>query len=166
MKLRLAVVAAAVAVLVVTSLAATGSASHSGSRTLRFREASKGETFRFIDHAPRAKLKRGFPVRISIGDEIVFGETLLNAARRRAGRLEGFCKALTGSKDFERVRFGCVVFARLKGGTLSLAAAITFAEGKITGQVTGGSGAYEGANGSFTSSGENNALDVFHIVTF
>ena len=38
--------------------------------------------------------------------------------------------------------------------------------GAVTGEVVGGSGAYEGANGSFTSSGGENAVDNFHIVTF
>jgi hypothetical protein len=95
----------------------------------------------------------------------VFGNTLLDSARRRAGRIEGYCKGLRAGR-FGRVRFGCWGHARLTDGTLSFSANIRFIQAPIRGQVTGGSGAYEGANGSFTSRGERPTVDTFHIVTF
>jgi hypothetical protein len=163
---RLAVVATAAvaASIVVGVLAASGSA-QPGSRTLTFTESNKGATFKFIDVPPRSGQKRGAPTRISPGDEFVFGNTLLDSARRRAGRLEGYCKALRAGR-FERIRFGCWGHARLTDGTLSFTADVTFARGPIRGEVTGGAGAYEGANGSFTSRGERPTVDTFHIVTF
>jgi hypothetical protein len=98
----------------------------------------------------------------------VFGNTLLDAARHCAGRVEGYCKALRGAKRFERARWGCQGFARLKRGTLSIAADVKFSQsgGNVSGQVTGGSGAYAGANGTLTSAGEPNAVDTFKIVVF
>jgi hypothetical protein len=86
---RLAVLAAgAVTVSIgVAVLATSGSASHPGSQTLTFTESSRGETFRFIDLAPRSERRRGFPTRLSPGDEFVFGNTLLDsgAAPRGSG---------------------------------------------------------------------------------
>jgi hypothetical protein len=166
--MRLLVVLAAAAVAIAVAVfTGTGSASPA-SLTLKFIETSKGETFRFIDLRPRAKLKNGFPTRVSTGDEFVFGNTLLDAAKHRAGRIEGYCKALRGAKRFERARWGCQAFARLKRGTLSITADVKFSANgdNVAGQVTGGSGAYAGANGTFTSVGEPNAVDTFNIVVF
>jgi hypothetical protein len=164
---RLAVLAAvAVTASIVAAVLATGGSAQPGSRTLTFTERSKGETFRFIDLPPRSGLRRGPPTRISPGDEFVFGNTLLDSAGRRAGRIEGHCKALRAGRRFERVRFGCFAHARLTGGTLSLTIDLTLIQGPLRGEVTGGSGAYEGANGSFTSRGERPTVDTFHIVTF
>jgi hypothetical protein len=164
---RLAVLAAVAvtASIVVAVLAGSGTA-QPGSRTLTFTESSKGETFRFIDLPPRSGRRRGLPTRISPGDEFVFGNTLLDSAGRRAGRIEGYCKALRAGRRFERVRFGCYGHARLTDGTLSFTANLTLIQGPLRGEVTGGSGAYEGANGSFTSRGERPTVDTFHVVTF
>jgi hypothetical protein len=161
----LVVLAAAAVAIAVAVFTGTGSASPA-SLTLRFTEINKGETFKFIDLRPRAKLRRGSPTRVSSGDEIVFGNTLLDGAKHRAGRIEGSCKALRGARKFERVRWGCEGFARLKRGTLSFGADLTFSQRVISGQVTGGSGAYAGANGTFTSAGEPHAVDTFRIVVF
>jgi len=163
---RLAVLTAvAVTASIVVAVLATSGSAQPGSRTLTFTESNRGATFRFIDVPPRSERRRGFPTRISPGDEFVFGNTLLDSERRRAGRLEGYCKALRAGR-FERIRFGCWGHARLTDGTLSFTADLTFARGPIRGEVTGGSGAYEGANGSFTSRGERPTVDTFHIVTF
>jgi len=76
-------------------------------------------------------------------------------------------QAANGARRFSRVRFVCQGEVRLKTGTLSITALFRdVGDGAVTGEVVGGSGAYEGANGSFTSSGGENAVDNFHIVTF
>jgi hypothetical protein len=165
MKRLAALAVVAVAASIVVGVLATSGSAQPGSQTLTFTESNKGATFRFIDLAPRSERRRGFPTRISPGDEFVFGNPLLDSAGRRAGRVEGYCKALRAGR-FGRVRFGCFGHARLTGGTLSFTADLTFARGPIRGEVTGGSGAYEGANGSFTSAGERPTVDTFHIVTF
>lgn len=91
-------------------------------------------------------------------------DRLLDSAGNRAGRVEGFCKALRSGARFERARWGCQGFARLSNGTLDISADLKFTDGTITGSISGGTGAYEGASGSFTSTGEP-ATDAFHFTT-
>lgn len=117
-----------------------------------------------MDAPPRTKLTRQGPRRISPGDEFVFSAPLLDGGTR-VGELYAQCTALNGARRFANVRFICEGSAAIRDGELAITT--RFKEGSnITGQVVGGSGAYEGANGSFTSVGEENATDTFHIVTF
>src|SRR5215204_2359904 len=112
--------------------------------TLTFTEQESTGTFKFLDIRPLTKFTREGPRRVSPGD--------------------GF--AVTAPR-FSRVRFVCQGEVTLANGTLSITALFRdVGEGAVTGEVVGGSGAYEGANGSFTSSGGENAVDNFHIVTF
>jgi hypothetical protein len=153
--------AVAAAVLAVASFAGSGAANHPGSQTLTFTESSRGDFFRFIDQRPRSRGPRNNP-SISAGDEVILGSVLLDQNDQRAGRLEASCKAVRGARRFPQALWGCHAFARLGGGTLVLAATLQFRQDAITGAVTGGTGAYEGASGSFGISGEP-SVDTFHI---
>jgi hypothetical protein len=155
--------AAAVAMLAIAAFAGSGAANHPGSQTLTFTESEQGDFFRFVDHRPRSRGPRNNP-SISAGDEVILGSVLLDQNDQRAGRLEASCKALQGARRFARALWGCHGFARLDGGTLSLAAIFRFRQDAITGAVTGGTGAYEGATGSFSISGEP-SIDPFHTAT-
>ena len=155
--------AAAVAALTVGAFAGSGAANHPGSQTLTFTESQRGDFFRFVDHRPRSRGSRDNP-SISAGDEVILGSVLLDQNDQRAGRLEAACKALRGARRFPQALWGCHGFARLGGGTLVVAATFKFRQNVITGAVTGGTGAYEGASGSFRISGEP-SVDTFHIAT-
>ena len=135
--------------------------------TLTFTERESEGAFHFIDVRPLTRLTREGPRRVSGGDGFAVSTPLHDASGARAGKLYVICQAATAARRFSRVRFVCQGEVRLKNGRLSITALFRdVGEGAVTGEVVGGSGAYEGANGSFTSSGEETAVDTFHFVTF
>jgi hypothetical protein len=135
--------------------------------TLTFTEQESTGTFKFLDIRPLTEFTREGPRRVSPGDGFAVTNRLLDTSGARAGKLYVICQAANGARRFSRVRFVCQGEVTLKTGTLSITALFRdVGDGAVTGEVVGGSGAYEGANGSFTSSGGENAVDNFHIVTF
>lgn len=116
---------------------------------LTFVEPEKGGTFRFVDAAPKAKLKHGFPTRISPGDEVIFTNPM-EAEGKRVGKLRASCTATSEAKKFGSAGFVCTGIAGFSNGTLVYSALLT--EGNTTeGAITGGSGIYAGAHGVFVS---------------
>lgn len=120
------------------------------STTLTFKEPEKGSTFAVVDNPPTAKKKHGFPTQFSPGDEIIFTNPL-EAEGKIVGKIRVVCTATTASssKNFAGAGFICSGIAKIPGGTLIFAAEL--AEGNTEGAITGGSGKYAGAHGSFIS---------------
>jgi hypothetical protein len=167
---RLAVLATA-AIAIGAFALATGSGAAAPnvphSITLTFTEQGSKSTFKFIDVRPLTTFTREGPRRVSAGDGFAITSPLLDASKASAGKLYAVCHATKGARRFDRVRFVCQGEVSLKDGTLSITALFRdVGDGAVSGEVVGGSGAYEGANGSFTSSGGENPVDNFHIVTF
>jgi hypothetical protein len=150
------------AAALVAVFAGTGSADHPGSTTLTFVERNNQGTFRYIDIRPKSR--RGEP-SVSPGDSFVGSNPLYNAANtRRRGKLFFKCTAIVGAKRFERATFQCEGTARLSNGTLAIS--VLFRGGDPGGPVIGGTGAYEGASGSFTEDERRRtAVDTFHFDT-
>jgi hypothetical protein len=150
------------AAALVAVFASTGSADHPGSTTLTFVERNNQGTFRYIDIRPKSR--RGEP-SVSAGDSFYGSNPLYNAANtRRRGKLFFKCTAIVGAKRFERATFQCEGTARLSNGTLAIS--VLFRGGDPGGPVIGGTGAYEGASGSFTSDERRRtAVDTFHFDT-
>jgi hypothetical protein len=129
------------------ALAFTSSAA-AAATTIHFKEPEKGSTFAFIDNAPKTKRKHGFPAKISAGDELVFTNPL-EAEGKKIGHLQAVCIA-TGNGKFQTAGFNCngtFVFT----GKGTLIAAATLAGNKTEGAITGGTGTYAGARGTFVS---------------
>jgi hypothetical protein len=147
----------------VAVFAGTVSADHPGSTTLTFVERNNLGTFEFVDVRPRS-FRRGEP-RVSPGDMFMGSTPLFNAANtRREGKLFFKCTAITGAKKFERATFQCEATARLSNGTLAVS--VLFTGGVTGGPVIGGTGAYEGASGSFTvDERRRTSVDTFHFDT-
>jgi hypothetical protein len=145
------------------ALAGTVNADHPGSTTLTFVERNNQGTFEFIDVRPRST-RRGEP-SVSPGDMFLGSNPLYNAANtRRQGKLFFKCTAIVGAKRFERATFQCEGSARLSNGTLAIS--VLFKGGDPGGPVIGGTGAYEGASGSFTSDERRRtSVDTFHFDT-
>jgi hypothetical protein len=156
-----AVVAGAAAV--VAAFAGTGSADHPGSTTLTFIERNDQGTFRYIDNPPKAP---GRSERVSPGDMFVGSNALYNAANtRRQGKIFYKCAAVLGKKRFARSTFLCEATVRVSNGTLALTA-ILKGQDPAAGPVIGGSGAYEGASGSYvTVPRRRTIVDTFHFDT-
>jgi hypothetical protein len=148
----------------VAAFAGTVSADHPGSTTLTLVERNNLGTFEFVDIRPRSP-RRGENPRISPGDMFMGSSPLFDATNtRREGKLFFKCTAVTGAKRFERATFLCEATARLSDGTLALS--VLFTGGVTGGPVIGGTGAYEGASGSFTSDERRRtSIDTLHFDT-
>lgn len=153
---KLMQLAGIVALAVCSFLAVSGLASAApeknppGKETvLTFFEPNKGGTFNFVDAAPKAKLKHGFPTKFSPGDEVIFTSPL-EAEGKRVGKLRAVCIATSGGRKFGGAGFVCTGIAKFSNGTLVYSALLS--EGQTTeGAITGGSGIYAGARGVFVS---------------
>ena len=145
-------------------LAAGGSAQAPGTRTLTFRETDRGSTFAAVDNPPRSRSRRGFPTRFSAGDTLAFSQPLIQGSGPATGTLHATCTATTGrAQRFERVVFECHGTTTLPNGTITLEGAVRFGDEHAIIAVTGGTGAYTGARGTFTSAG-NPSTDTFTLL--
>jgi hypothetical protein len=125
-------------------------------------EPEKGSTFNFVDNAPKSKLKHGFPARFSAGDQVIFTSPV-EIEGKRVGRNRVVCTATTTARKFEAAGFVCDGIAKLSNGTLVFAAMLT--EGSTEGAITGGTGTYAGAHGTFVSKeGKNSSTTTVTLV--
>jgi hypothetical protein len=133
----------------VGALAFAASAS-AANTVLTFKEPEKGSTFAFVDNAPKSQLKHGFPTAFSAGDEIIFTNPL-EAEGKTVGKIRVVCTATknASSEHFAAAGFLCSGLAKIPGGSLAFAALLS--EGATEGAVTGGTGSYAGASGTFVS---------------
>lgn len=115
---------------------------------LHFEETEKGSTFAYIDNPPTTKKRHGFPTKISAGDMLVLNTPLVEGGKR-IGHLSASCVATKSTKKYEAADFNCTGTFVLPGGTLIASASIV-SKG-TEGAITGGTGKYAGARGSFTA---------------
>lgn len=121
--------------------------------TLTFKEPEKGSTFTYVDVAPKAPKKHGFPTAISPGDEIVITNPLTEGGKT-IGKLRARCTATaaakTGnSKAFLEAHFICEGVFSFGGSSIFGNARIV--KGGTEGVVTGGTGRYAGVDGTILS---------------
>ena len=114
-----------------------------------------------LDIRPRST-RRGEP-SVSPGDSFYGSSPLYNAANtRRRGKLFFKCTAITAGKRFERSTFLCDGTFRLRNGTLAVS--VLFKGSNPGGPIIGGTGAYEGANGAFSSvERRRTTVDTLHF---
>jgi hypothetical protein len=135
-------------------LAAVFSAGASAATTtLTFKEPEKGSTFTYVDVAPTAPKKHGFPTAISPGDQLVLTNPLTESSKT-IGKLRARCTATAPAKTtsntaFLQAHFICEGVFTLPGGTLYANASIVKAG--TEGVITGGTGKYAGAGGTVLS---------------
>jgi hypothetical protein len=128
-----------------------GSASAIGGPTVvTFKELEKGATFHFLDNPPEATLKHGVG-SISPGD-MVLSTNPLEMEGKIVGKIRIACTATSAgsTRNIGAAGFICTAIAKIPGGTLVL---VTEDDGKgpTVGAVTGGTGTYAGAQGTFVS---------------
>ena len=156
------VAAATASAIAVTS----GSAQAPGERTLTLVEHSVPAKDVFADVPPLATKKHPNPTP---GDGFLFENTVRDASGANVGRFQARCTFLTTTKNFNGSVTLCDGFYVLRDGTITGSASVIQAP-KQTVQfaVTGGTGAYEGARGSGTSTnrpGRNAPIDtVIHLL--
>ena len=128
-------------------------AAGTGTTTITFNEPEKGSTFTYVDVAPTAPKKHGFPTAISPGDQLVLTNPLTEGAKT-IGKLRARCTATASAKTtsntaFLQAHFICEGVFTLPGGTLYANASIV--KGGTEGAITGGTGKYAGAGGTILS---------------
>jgi len=118
-------------------LAVSGDAQAPAGTTIELKEIEGPSTN--IDNAPKKKFSQG--------DSFVFKNKLQTPSGEAAGTDGGTCVAFDASKKGGAVT--CNVSLLLHDGTISVAGPIKFTQGRnFDAAVVGGTGAYEGANGS------------------
>lgn len=128
-------------------------ASAATTTTLSFQEPEKGSTFTYVDVAPTAPKKHGFPTSISPGDQIVITNPVTEGGKT-IGKLRARCTATAAvakisSVAFAGAHFICEGVYTLTGG--SLFANATIVKSGTEGVVTGGTGKYAGVRGTVVS---------------
>jgi hypothetical protein len=139
--------------------------SSGGGQTLTFREVDKGSRFMYIDNPPRNKGHRR-PV-FSVGDQFVLGNPLADASGK-IGELRATCtltkKAPASERGVNQGHPFCTGAFVLKAGTLFVETVDSGAK-STNGAVVGGTGAYVGARGTFTSTNtKTGANDVVNLL--
>jgi hypothetical protein len=117
--------------------------------SLVFREVSKTSTFAFVDNPPRSSNPRR--PRFSPGDAFVISVPLTKDRRPR-GSLHASCTITAASKDPNRAPALCYGVFSFREGQVAVIASLPNLDAKTTsGVVVGGTRAYAGARGTFTS---------------
>jgi hypothetical protein len=117
--------------------------------SLVFREVTKNSRFAFVDNAPRSKNPRR--PHFSPGDVLVFTVPLTKDGRRR-GSLRANCTVTAGSRDPNRAPVLCYGVFSFREGQVAVIVSLNDLGAKLTsGAIVGGTRAYAGARGTFTS---------------
>jgi hypothetical protein len=152
-----ALAAAAVGAAVVAGSGASAQ-TPTAARTVTFTELDKGDLHALVDLPPKSHAK-GEPI-VSRGDQLVYS-TPLQAATGK-GKLYARCAAVTTATLF-KARFACDGFFTLPDGTMTFQTLITIPKGQY-GVITGGTGAYANARGTFTAKGSKiGAVDTITL---
>src|SRR5205823_11475661 len=93
---------------------------------------------------------------LSKGDRLTFTAEMIDSSSKDVGDLDVSCTVTaTASGSFDDSHAECLGNAAIPGGSLTLTVGgKAFGAGTTEGAVTGGTGEYAGATGSFTSSDE------------
>jgi hypothetical protein len=143
-RLSLPVTAALAAIGVAVAMAATGNAQQPDEQTVKLVERPLAG--HVVDNPPKGI--RGTRPRFSAGDLTVQTSALFDESNTtRLGTLHTECTATRGGTREGRATFHCNGTFKLKDGTLAFDFAGKSAE-TITSAITGGTGAFEGRDGS------------------
>ena len=142
----LAAIFALGALAAATLLGPGASAQSPGGRTLSLTELEKGSTFKHVRNT-KTKSSRAN----SLGDVIVFTNPLADASGQVVGKLHANCATTVGARNFLKSSMTCSGVLVLRDGTLTFQAAFKVSASTVTGAVTGGTGAYANARGTFVS---------------
>jgi allene oxide cyclase-like protein len=119
-----------------------------------------------VDNPPRNSCKKCAP-RPSAGDSMVFTANLFDEANKRIGTLHGACAFTRGGRITGGAVGQCNLTVHLADGSMAVSALVNFGRKTIPFSVTGGTGAYEGARGSGTSTERGKgdiSDDVVHLL--
>jgi hypothetical protein len=149
---------AALSVTLLVAVAAQAATGQS-TRTVTLIELEKGSTFTHIRNT-----KATSPRANSTGDQIVMTYPLADRARRVVGKLHVDCVTTAGAKLFPQSTVSCGGVLDLRDGTLTVQTVFKLDGSPVRGAVTGGTGAYAGARGTFVSKqAKGGSVDTFTL---
>jgi hypothetical protein len=154
---------AATAALAALAVAAPATAQTPAPRTLTIVETASGGTTDVVDRPPRSRTG-GEQRRLSRDDTLVITNPLRSTAGRRIGRLRVSC-AVTKAGGFDSAAGDCLGVFALRTGRLYVTVPMNLAARTSNGTVLGGTGAYEGLSGTWTSvqHRDGSATDTFTL---
>jgi hypothetical protein len=131
-------------------------------KTVTFQEKGTNN-FAFVDNPPKSTTKPSAEPELSNGDQIAFSSDYVDSSGRKIGRLDATCFITQGRPGNQTSYSSCHGTATLPRGQLFLSVGGKLPSRTTNGAVTGGTGDYAGATGTFTAVGESNAKDTFHL---
>ena len=140
---------------------ASAQAPTAATRTIAFTEIEKAEPCCIADIAPKSRAKR--EPFMSPGDQLVFTQPLRGADGKAIGKSYAKCAAIVGAK-LSRARYVCEGVYAFADGTLTTAG-LARPNATMNGVVTGGTGAYANARGTFSSKDDSTGGDSKTVVT-
>lgn len=147
--------------LVVVLVAAfASSASAQTPTTLSFYEPATGGEFAIVDIGPKSPVKNpeSSKYRFSLGDELVFNQRLLNQkGGTQVGNVYARFTVVKGKTFGSLVVAADGAFVLNNGDQIAVYGIFKFSSADVRLAITGGTGAYATARGSFTS--HNNTDD-------
>lgn len=132
--------------VVALHLGTGASAQSSGPRSLRLTELEQGSTFTHIRNTKSAPEQSNLQ-----GDLIVATYRLADAAGQVVGTLHASCTTTVGNRSFLKSIMTCNAVFALRDGTLTGQATMSPGTSSASGAITGGTGAYANARGTFVS---------------
>ena len=133
------------------------------SQTLTVKETARGGTTDVVDHPPKSP-KGGSDRRLSKDDTLVITNPLVDTSNRSIGRVRVTC-AVTKAGGFDKAAADCLGVFQMKAGRLYVTLPLDFASATTNGTVLGGTGAYAGLRGTWTSvqHRDGSATDTFTL---
>ncbi len=133
-----------------------------GPTTIAFTEIEKAEPCCIADIPPKNRSRR--EPFMSPGDALVFSQVLRAAGGKNIGRIYAKCAAIVPG-PLTRARYLCEGAYSFADGTLTISGLSSFSQTTMTGAITGGTGAYANARGTFTSKAPKPGANTQTVVT-
>lgn len=118
-------------------------------QTLTVKETARGGTTDVVDRPPTSPTG-GSDRRLSKDDSLVITNPLRDTSNKPIGRLRVTC-AITKAGGFDKAAGDCLGVFGMKAGKLYVTMPLDFATSTTNGTVIGGTGAYAGLHGTWTS---------------
>jgi hypothetical protein len=141
-----ALLAITAAVAGAVAIGSGASAQAPGTRILTFKDLDRGSTFIHVRNTRPPSRRANL-----LGDQFAFTNPLADASGTVVGKNHIQCTTTVGSRNFMKSKLICTGVAVLRDGTIALQAINVPGDPTTTGAVTGGTGAYANARGTFVS---------------
>ena len=153
---------AGVGAAVLYGSAGSSQTSAASPRTIAFTEVENKTPCCIVDVAPKSHSKR--EPTMSPGDQLVFSQKVRDPSGKPIGTLYGDCTAMNKA-PLTRTRFICDGLYAFTDGTMTATGLGGVGAPTSTGAITGGTGAYANAHGTFSSKTTKTGNDTIVTLT-